>query len=391
MPHSSPIHYCTSHPPDWTNLRKKFTKEFFEKADKDDSGETLYIDTRWVILYTNDSEKVPVERVRDCHAALNIAFGGKNTDELNKVPNTTFAPFKPLIGIPNVQFLPLDSSTLSITYMKTNSYLDPENPVSDASQRSGIIDGVLNVYIGSTSGGGILGQAELNSNILYCLNDAVGGYNIKGPLSSYDSGKTVIHEFGHSVGLHHPFYDHVCDNQGPYTDLPEAINPNYNVELIEQKDGTFEQIKDNRYNDRTTGTNDSCLDVVPNPSSAPYEMGINFMDYAVDEFSIMFSKNQVQILRSYLQSDENTTLKLLDKDAVSISGNGEINYEDAKNDGKSSLKLENGILIAIITVSSLLFIIILIYAFKTYSARKKSNSNDSGAHKSLLAYQTIQI
>lgn len=375
--------YCSTPAPDWSTFRQKYNEEFWRNALAKDSGETLYIDTRWVVLYNSNEQKIPIERVQDCLKMLNTIFSGQNTEELDQVPNTAQNPWKDRVGNPNIQFLPLDSSTLQVEYVPISSTLSTSSPVSDAAQRAGRVDGVLNLYISTSGGGNILGQAELNSNIAYGLYSAIGGYEVSGTLSNYDKGKTMAHEVGHALGLVHTFSDTACDGFSPFTDVPEQIRPNFDTVLFTNNQGQPDQKGDNRWKDRLNGTALSCLNFQDDPSSAPNEMGINIMDYGNDDVSIVFTKNQALMMRTYLQSDENTTLQLKTADGVSISagggGSGSGVSTDASTESDDSSGLSTGAIIGIV-VGVVVLIIILIVVFHYRNKKKYSRTMTSTAY-----------
>jgi hypothetical protein len=385
--------YCHTPNPDWKEFRAKYTPEYWKTLEGKDSGETLYIDTRWVVLYANDDEKINIERVRDCLRMLNTVYGGTNTEELDKVPDTPRAPWKSVLGNPNIQFLPLDASTLSVEYRKISGTLSGSSPVDDAAQKADIIPGVLNIYIGNSGHGSILGQAELSSNIAYGLYSTIGGYSVKGTLPGYDLGKTIAHEVGHTLSLVHTFQDELCDNFSPYTDIPEQVRPNFTTELYESSPGVWEQKDDNRYKDRLNGTNLSCLHIQPDPDAAPDEQGINFMDYGDDDVSLMFSQNQVDMMRSYLQGAENTTLTLKSADAVSISAGGAAveSVAAASDTSSSSGGLSTGAIIGIVigSIVGVLLLIWLAYYSSKHYGKGKSNEKEHTKKSESYAYKTF--
>jgi hypothetical protein len=311
--------FCSTAQPDWSEFRKKYTPAYWAEFEKRDTHETLYIQTRWVNLYTTDSKKVDISRIRDNHELLNVMYGGRNTDELAKVPNTERCPFKSIVGIPNIQFLPLDASQLQVEYKHITEAVDGKNPVFDAADKGGITDGVLNIYIGDAGTSSILGQADIEGNIVFVDYRTVGGYTAKGMLPTYDGGKTAAHEVGHALGLRHTFEDHVCDNYSVYTDIPEQIKPNFQAKLVEVSPGTWEIQDDNRTRDLAHGTTTSCLSIQPNPANAPTELGIDIMDYAVDDVTMMFSQNQVDTMRSHLLGVDNTSLKITTTEQVAAA------------------------------------------------------------------------
>ncbi len=313
--------YCSTPIPDWQAYRRKYTPEYWANQRAASTDKTLHINTRWVVLYDKAVEKIDIARVRDCHRMLNLIYSGQNVEELQKVPNTEKAPFKAVIGNPRIQFLPLDSSILPVEYIKSVGPLDRADPVQDAAKRGGRVEGTLNIYIGNSGGGLVLGQADIGGNIVYGLYTTIGGYLVPGTLAGYTQGKTIAHEVGHALGLHHIFQDNLCDNFSVYTDVPEQIKPNFNTELVETSPGVWDIRGDNRSKDREFHTNFSCLHIQTEAESAPNEMGINIMDYDRDEVSIMFTQNQAETMRARLLDADNHSLILRDPGDISSLSN----------------------------------------------------------------------
>jgi len=308
--------YCHTHQPSKEKeLRRIHELKQFENKD---SGQTIYIDTRWVVLYANDTQKIPVNKIRDCHRMINLMYGARNEEELNKVPDEHPYPFKSLIGNMNIQFLPLDETKVTVEYMKINGSLDDNNPVDDAESRAGNVPGVMNLYVGNCEKG-ILGQAALESNICFGLYSATGGYDQQGNFKPYHLGKTWAHEIGHALSLYHTFSDDACDGVATFSDIPETIRPNFKAEFYTNSQGKPSIRGDNRYLDRQDGTRLSCLHAETNPSSAPNDMACNVMDYGDDNISVMFSKAQAAQARSYLLSPNNTSIVLKSANSVSYS------------------------------------------------------------------------
>ena len=313
--------YCLTPSPNWQAFRRAFDTQYFQKAQNAETDETLYIGTRYVVIYSKVEEQPSITQIRAAHRVLNDTFSGQNRADLDRVPNVAMYPWAPLIGTPNIRFLPLDPANLQVEYMFHPSALETASPVTNAALIAGVSVNVLNIYIGTTSGGNILGQAELSSNIVYCLNTTIGGADFPGSLQGYAFGKTLVHEVGHALSLPHTFADDACDNNVLFPDIPEQINPNFNTVLIvDESTGQPSCSGDNRFEDRKNpnGTRRSCLHVVENPQEAPNEMGINFMDYGGDDVSLMFSKSQALMMRTYLKSPFNTTLSLVSPDASGV-------------------------------------------------------------------------
>jgi len=141
--------------------------------------------------------------------------------------------------------------------------------------------------------------------------------------------------------------------------VAESIAPNYDTELVQLDAGEWDQINDNRYKDRLYGSSLSCLSVMANPDAAPNDMGINIMDYGDDNVSIVFSKNQVDIMRQYLQSDENSSLTLKAATDISVSS-----LKTGKSDGSGGLS--TGALIGIVAGAAVLLLIVGIFIWYRY-------------------------
>ena len=354
-----------------------------ELANKD-TGQTLYVDSVWKCVYKNNDEKLDIRVIQDCLRSLNIILRGANTDELNKVPgpeNPRYN-FKGYIGVPNIQVLPLDASDLSVEYIYYTGSLDESSPVSSAANTFGVVNGVLNVYIGDNNNG-ILGQAELSSNILFALFSAVGGYNVKGKLSGYNLGKTLAHEFGHSCGLYHAF-DGICDGySATMEDELDQKYPNYDAMLYYNQSGGYWDIKnDNRYNDYHNGTMTSCLHLY-DAQTAKFENPMCIMDYGSDGISFFFTKEQSFFMRDDLMN-RNSKLKLVDANHKSISSGGTAKVGTVGGTSGGSLSFSSdkggvngsGLSVGLVTGLAVLggvIMILVIYFFVSYYRRSRVN------------------
>lgn len=294
----SHIHYCNTKSPEWQTFYETFNAAYYDNARKANKGdETMYIDCQYRVLYNTSSQKLDRSYIVACHKALNEAFNGKNTDEIAKIPDNTLYPWKSRLGNPNIQFLPLNADELKVQYIQiSEGSLNDDEPVAHASELGGISDGMMNIYVGNQEAG-ILGQAYLGGNEVFVLYSSVGGPDKPGQLSEYGLGKTLIHEIGHALSLPHTFSDDQCDGNKVFPDVPEQIAPNFDTQLV-QENGEWTQKGDNRYDDRKYSTNYSCLHI----DNSTNEMGINYMDYGVDNVSIMFSESQVLMMRAWLES-----------------------------------------------------------------------------------------
>jgi hypothetical protein len=333
---------CSTQKPDWAAHKAKYNHEFFRQALKADNGQVIYVQTRYVVLYNREDQKPSIACIKDNHRTINLVCSFQNTDQINKCPNTKLYPFKPLLGNMLIQFLPLNEDEITVEYIKINTpYMDDNSPCDDAASKGGVKSGVLNIYLGECKSS-ILGQAQMPGNCAFVDWRTVGGFRFPGRLNNYGLGMTLLHESFHTFGLCHTFQDDICNRVGAYTDLPEQIQPNFNGELFQQADGTWEGRGDNRYNDRLYNTNSSCLKVQANPSSEPNESFMNVMDYAGDKQIVGFSKSQALMARTYLTGSENASLKITTGDQViNPNGSGTLTVSDQDFNGSVS-PISNG-------------------------------------------------
>lgn len=305
--------YCSTASPDWKEFRSNYNTAFYDQAKAVDDGQTLYINVRYVSLFNTPDQKVTLAQVQAAHRVLNEAYRAENKSEIDMIPNTTLNPWKPLLGNPNIQFLPLDPKKVTVDFKQVDvTELDATSPVDHARQLGGVTPEVLNVYFGNGAKG-ILGQAYLGNQVVYNHYKSVGGPEAPGLMAGYDIGKTLIHEVGHALSLPHIFADDRCDNQKVQPDIPEQIAPNFDTVLYTNASGQWEQKGDHRdlaRNGLSSG-GDSCLSL----DSKTNEQGINYMDYGKDKWSLMFSKSQALKQRSWLTSPANVYLKLQDAPA----------------------------------------------------------------------------
>ncbi len=365
IPISPPIprRHCTTAPPDWVAFRAKYNQQFHDDAKANDNTDLLYVGTRYVVLYHTDAQKIPIERVQEAHRGLNLAYIGANTSDLAKVPNNERYPWQEVLGNPLIQFAPLDSTQISVEYKYIN--VNSLSGVDDAAQKAGTLTkGILNILIGPSQGT-LLGEAaDLGAYYLFADYEAVGFGSAPATLPNYTQGKVLIHEIGHCLGLPHPFADDVCDNKSVYPDVPEQIRPNFETELFESG-GAWDCKNDNRYFDRIHNENRSCLVTLSDPSTAPNEMGVNFMDYGNDGASIMFTASQATMMRTWLKSTDNNVLDLL----TDVSAAPSVTIIDVapvpSNTGLSALY------IALIVVGSLLGALFLFLIIRFWGRRQR--------------------
>lgn len=300
---------CRTPNPDWEVYRSTYTREFFLNAVNADNGQTIYVDIKYSVLFSNDEEFVSEERIKDMHRVLTECFTMSNTAEISQIPQNTRYPYRNQVGNPNIKFLPEDADKVTVQYYRVSGSLDSSAPVTHAAEAVAPESNVLNIYVANSGNGSILGQAELSSNIVYVLYKAAGGRTHRGTLALYDHGKTAVHEVGHSFSLVHPFTDSSCNGTGPYPDIPEQIKPNYKAVTF-VNGGEWDTRDDNRYKDRAFNTSLSCLGIAQPNFPDQNEFPQCIMDYGYDSESRAFTAAQVTMMRSYLLGSGNTTIDM---------------------------------------------------------------------------------
>jgi len=294
-------HYCrTEEVKDVAAFKAEHDDGWYRKAEAADPGGVLYVPVRYINLVSPGRQPVPLARVQENHRMLNVAYAARNSGELGKLPDTAKQPWRRHVGNPNVQFLPTDHRRATVEVVHISRELSGDSPVSDAASLRPPQPGVLNIYVGHAGGKtAVLGQARLYGNVVYVLDDTVGGANLRGRLPGYDMGKTLIHEVCHAIGgAPHTFTDSRCDGVSVFPDVPEQIAPNYHGRLVPLPGGGgYKTEGDNR----TRAPEKSCLRWHTERAAAGAvvtdENVANYMDYGDDEVSNHFTKSQATMIR----------------------------------------------------------------------------------------------
>ena len=85
------------------------------KNTKQRSTSTYYLRIIYYVFYRNDSENIPIERIKAQHRVFNKHFMQQHP-ETEHVPKTGNYNFYNVRGNPNVQFLPLDDKIIEDEY-----------------------------------------------------------------------------------------------------------------------------------------------------------------------------------------------------------------------------------------------------------------------------------
>jgi Pregnancy-associated plasma protein-A/Secretion system C-terminal sorting domain len=287
--------------------------------------QTYVIPVVFHVVYKTDEENLSDTRLKDQIAVLNANYRRKNADT-----TSTRGIFKPVAADAGIEFR-LDR----VIRVKTTALFKPDllsqenqipNQVKKAEQGGSAAidpDHFLNIWICkieplslfSIQAGMILGfaypPADLSNwpagaaaptkDLEGVVVDyrAVGKAGLKLPYPGRDTlnlqGRTMVHEVGHYLGLRHiwgdgSFLGSSCEGEDGVTDTPKASS---------QSKFDCDQTKN------------SCVDA--GATDLP-DMVENFMDYSAEECQNMFTKGQVDMMRSVLEGPRK---KLLEKISAS--------------------------------------------------------------------------
>jgi PKD repeat protein len=211
-----------------------FTKNYI-KNNKLDDRSVVTIPVVVHIVYNTPQQNVSNAVVQSQIDVLNIDFRRLNADTVN-----TPAPFKPLGGDPQIEFVlakrdPIGNPSIGITRTQTYvvSFVYPDNANNVKFTALGGYDiwdrdKYLNIWVCNLTGGGVRGYAHLPGGppatdgivILYTVFGNIGS-----PGSVYTKGRTATHEIGHWFNLRHIWGDAVCgDDLVDDTPTQQAFN-----------------------------------------------------------------------------------------------------------------------------------------------------------------------
>lgn len=326
-----------------------------------DSTDRIYVKIHYFVVYRNASESTSLDLIKSQHQMLNACYNNLHTN-LAKVPTSGRYNFSSVVGNPAIVMLPSDYTKVTeeenVTRVACTQPFESLSEVMSYVQAQGISfkSGYVNMIIAPLDG--VLGEAELVGNHFCVTSGSVGGELEKGSISNYDLGVTAVHELGHNLGLPHVFSG---DCQQTFSDIPAQVNPNYEFQLF-SSGGVWDASHCNRYRDCSYYKDGSSTDLI-NGSSPPYscfpcqtlgvnctdcdtgnyEMGMNFLDYGVDEVLVMFSAQQALYMRQVLISG-NAGIDLYDTDGGNVIQTGD-------DDTTSSSTLSLGVIIGIVVAA----------------------------------------
>lgn len=350
---------------DFSRLSRNLSK-VQARANIADVNQDIYLKVIYYVVYNQQSDNIPLLSIQAQHSRLNQDFNATNAD-LSKVPSSGKYDFADVIGNCKTTFIPQISSELTegnvvrlhTTKLDFKSIDSIESYVkSRITNLSVPINGIMNIYICRLQGN-VLGQAYLHTNSCVIDTGTVGNniINGNGAMASYRTGRTATHEVGHVFGMPHTFNQNKSCTQ-EFADIPGQKNPNYSAQLIDLGGGVYDGLLCNRYRDCSSPAYDltdsnppyGCLGV--GVCNEPFEQFMNYMDYGNDINSIMFSKQQVVFMRTYILNTKNLT-KFLPTESHLLDVVPHVNSDGIQSSTKINLFL------LILLIAALVVVVIL--------------------------------
>lgn len=269
------------------NLERKIQTylETNEKSGELTLPEVITIPVVVHVLYNNDAQNISDSMIYNQMAVVNEDFSMLNED-IVKVPEY----FADVVGNPKIEFClasrdpegnPTNGITRTWTRRSSFPQLDPNDDDYIAmhfSDRDGKdawdTKRYLNIWVVNLAGAGTLAWAYLPGAApevdgIVCRYDFFGRPTING--APYHLGRTMTHEIGHWLNLFHVF-----DNDGA-----PACSQDYVEDTPSQRAANF-----------------GCPTFPSSTCGNHSDMFMNFMDYANDDCSYMFTQGQVNRMRA---------------------------------------------------------------------------------------------
>jgi hypothetical protein len=253
-----------------------------------------------IVFHVVWNSATPAEKISLAQIKRQIEVINRDYNRLNSDTTKTPVPFQSVASSFHITFClaqtdPNGNPTTGVVYKQTSetvfSYLN--NAVKFPSAGGDTIwnpDKYLNIWV-CNLGGSLLGYSEFPTNPLdntfgsVILYKAIGdsGYL---PLPAYNLGRTVSHEIGHLLNLHHPWGDDggACPGSGGTDDGIADTPPEGNNKNDGYGDGTGPT-----YNGPPFPYMDNCS------TTSPGIMFQNYMEYTNDSCMNLFTKDQYAV------------------------------------------------------------------------------------------------
>jgi hypothetical protein len=164
----------------------------------------------------------------------------------------------------------------------------------------------------------------------------------------------------------------VCDNEKRYPDIPEQVRPNFDA-TVQYVNGKWTQVNDNR--ERHLDNEPGIVSCAKRPGQNDAELSeqaVNYMDYARDPESRMFTQSQIDVMREYLEHEGGRDY--VEPEAMLLSPPLNQITED-NEETSSSTKLSTGAIVGIVVGVVVFVILLILFAWYMYRRPKPSVSN----------------
>jgi hypothetical protein len=262
-----------------------------------DPDSVIYIPTVVHVVYNNAAQNLSTAQIRSQIDVLNEDFARLNSDFGDARPE-----FRSIGGVGNIQFClaewdPEGNPTDGIVRVETTetSFDQTDSPNGWDNVKRSLNGGsdawprnqYLNIWVCNLDpGAGVLGYAYPPGGTAV-LDGVVISYRFfgdQGATPPYNLGRTTTHEIGHWLGLRHIWGDGPCSVDDGIDDTPSANGPNF-----------------------------GCPSIASAVSCGTEDMFENFMDYTDDRCMVMFTEDQVELMRDVLIRNGRTQILNSDK------------------------------------------------------------------------------
>lgn len=233
------------------------------------------------VMYADETDNITMDQINDAIDVINEDFRRQNADA-----NLTRVIFQGVTADIEVEFklarlAPNGSCTNGVNRIQTNLAIDANDnvkPLSNWDNKKYLnIWVVRNILLPNQPSGTVLGYAyRPNPGQSYRRDGVVIRHDMMGRIGTATGiGRTLTHEVGHYLGLQHPF-DNGCFGGDNCTDTPPVASASSGCNL-----------------NRNSCSNDS--------PDLPDQIE-NYMDYADDVCTNMFTQQQSNIMRGNLNN-----------------------------------------------------------------------------------------